>query len=407
MKIALLGVDSSLLELAAAPPQGIEIVRAADLSPAEQARLEQAAPSIPRTGGWETLLTGEVDAVVVARGQDSTARIAQVRRLAAEGVPLLISHPLSNSSLDLYEIELAQRDGKAALVPWLAARRNILLRRIAKSLPEDEIQGTIDQLIFERALEDRSPEVVWNALARDLDMLRAVCGELNRVLATGPREKSDAKITHFTVHLNGPNCPPVRWSLEPARGDAECRLIFVHSRGESVFHLPDRGAWWNESTDEELGGVGVESAYAVDDAFNNLTAAMTGAAPRPSWTDAVRSVELLEAVERSLRRGRQVELRWDENTEASNFKSTMTALGCGLLVFGLLAIVAAAVGQKVAEKLGFVWLAARLGEWPWWLLAFLIVFLALQGLRVLIGDQAAAASAASNDLSESSSDDED
>jgi len=405
MKIALLGVDSSLLALAAAPPEGIEIVRAADLTPAEQSRLEQAAPSIARTGGWETLLAGEVDAVVVARGQDTTARVAQVRRLAAEGVPLLVSHPLSSSSLDLYEIELAQRDGKAALVPWLAARKNSILRSICDAIEQEA--GAIDQLIFERALEDRSPEVVWTALARDLDLLRAVCGELNRVLATGPREKSDAKISHFTVHLSGPNCPPVRWSLEPARGAAEGRLILVRASGDRVFHLRDGGLWSHDADSADGAGEGIASGYVAETAFKNLTAAMAGAAPRPSWTDAVRSVELLEAVERSLRRGRQVELRWDENTEASNFKSTMTALGCGLLVFGLLAIVAAAVGQKVAEKLGFVWLAARLGEWPWWLLAFLLIFLAMQGLKVLIADQGSAASSGSADVGESSPDDED
>ena len=302
MKIALLGVDSSLLALAAAPPEGIEVVRAADLTSAEQLRLEQAAPSIPRTGSWETLLAGEVDAVVVTRGQDTAARVAQVRRLAAEGVPLLVSHPLSSSSLDLYEVELAQRDGKAALVPWLAARKNSILRSICDAIEHDT--GAIDQLIFERALEDRNPEVVWTALARDLDLLRAVCGELNRVLATGPREKSDAKITHFTVHLSGPNCPPVRWSLEPARGGAEGRLIFVRASGERVYHLRD-GLWWHDA-DPEVGGgeeEGVESGSSAAAAFQYLAAAMAGATPRPALTDAVRSVELLEAVGQSRRVG--------------------------------------------------------------------------------------------------------
>ena len=141
--------------------------------------------------------------------------------------------------------------------------------------------------------------------------------------------------------------------------------------------MPERGDW------ELALGAKTESVPDWDPAAEvlaTLQAALAGETVEPSWTDAVRSVELVEAVERSLRRGKQVELRWDDNPEESNFKSTMTALGCGLLVFGLVAIVAAAVGQKVAEKLGFVWLAARLGEWPWWLLGIplpIILLLAL------------------------------
>lgn len=387
MKLALLGVDASLLALAAAPPDGQQVVGATELTPADQAQLERAAPAIPRTDTWEGLLAGEVDAVVVARGGDSTARVAQVRRLAAEGVPLLIAHPLSSSSLDLYEIELAQRDGDAALVPWLPARKHPAIARVAELLADAGPLGTVEQIVFERALVDRGAEGVWTWLAQDIDLLRAICGELNRALATGPREKGEPTVAHLTAHFGGPEGPPVRWSLEPARGVVEGRLILVGAREQAVLHMPEQGPWRLE--------VAAEAPQTFEDwsparaAIDTLSAAQAGEPGSPTWTDAVRSVELVEAVERSLRRGRQVELRWDDNTEASNFKSTMTAVGCGLLLFGLVAIVAAAVGQKVAEKLGFLWLAARLGEWPWWLLGLLVSFLSLQALRLVIADKVA------------------
>ncbi|MFO0898273.1 MAG: hypothetical protein U0836_12690 [Pirellulales bacterium] len=406
MKLALLGVDASTLALAAAPPEGATVVASADLTPAERAALAQAAPGVPGDATWESLLAGGIDAVLVARGESEQARVSQVRRLAAEGVPLVIAHPLSRSALDLYEIELAQRDGRAALVPWLPDRHHPWLERLADLIDDGAAGelGEIEQIICERALADRSPNRVWAWLAHDIDLLRALAGDVNRVLATGPREPSEAALAHLTAHFSAAHGPPIRWSLERAAGEPEGRLLLVGPKARGVLRMPERGDW------ELTLGATTESFAGwspAGEVFASLETALAGEAVEPSWTDAVRSVELVEAVERSLRRGKQVELRWDDNPEESNFKSTMTALGCGLLVFGLVAIVAAAVGQKVAEKLGFVWLAARLGEWPWWLLGILILFLILQGLRLVIVDPAAATAGAdvSSEVGEAADDD--
>ncbi|RMG38641.1 MAG: hypothetical protein D6725_06800 [Planctomycetota bacterium] len=60
-----------------------------------------------------------------------------------------------------------------------------------------------------------------------------------------------------------------------------------------------------------------------------------------TWQHAVRAFEVAWAAERSLRRGRAVELHFDTASERSQFKSQMTAVGCSLLFLTLVLLVGA------------------------------------------------------------------
>jgi predicted dehydrogenase len=58
-----------------------------------------------------------------------------------------------------------------------------------------------------------------------------------------------------------------------------------------------------------------------------------------SWQDAVRSLELDDAVRRSVERRRTSTLEFQEVTEEASFKGTMTLVGCGLLWVSLLLLI--------------------------------------------------------------------
>ncbi len=60
-----------------------------------------------------------------------------------------------------------------------------------------------------------------------------------------------------------------------------------------------------------------------------------------TWQRAVRAFEVAWAAERSLRRGRAVELHFGTASERTQFKSHMTAAGCSLLFLTLLLLIAA------------------------------------------------------------------
>ncbi len=82
------------------------------------------------------------------------------------------------------------------------------------------------------------------------------------------------------------------------------------------------------------------------------------------WSEAVRAFDLLDAARRSLVRRRTVELQFESTSERSQFKTHMTTVGCGLLLytmFGLIGILFVGrmfdprdTQQKQSEVAGFV-----------------------------------------------------
>ena len=60
-------------------------------------------------------------------------------------------------------------------------------------------------------------------------------------------------------------------------------------------------------------------------------ASWTGTPPRLGWTDAIRAIELDDAVRRSLRYRRAYLMDLQDASEEANFKGTMTLVGCGML----------------------------------------------------------------------------
>src|SRR5262245_52824688 len=107
MRIALLGVDDTTLIVAAAAARGGK--HRITLIDGQAARASQAvalAPQAKRFNEWETLLsTAEIDAIVIA-ADEPAVRVEQLRRLIQlqRGIALLVSHPLSLSMLECYEL---------------------------------------------------------------------------------------------------------------------------------------------------------------------------------------------------------------------------------------------------------------------------------------------------------------
>jgi len=98
-------------------------------------------------------------------------------------------------------------------------------------------------------------------------------------------------------------------------------------------------------------------------------------APPPTWHDLTRNVDLLDAVERSIRKRRTIDVYFDPPSERGTFKTQMTAVGCSLLVATLGFVI---VYLMTAAMLDLPVLAKRV------LVALiflpLAIFLALQGL---------------------------
>src|SRR5262245_57875365 len=117
MKLALLGADADSLALAAAAiAVGHEISWQGDLAGADRSRFSWLTAE-DRGEQWEDLHDpGRADAVIVGRGsagQDLRAR--QVQELVKLGRPLLSVHPLFDSVLTYFEVDLARGESHAVV----------------------------------------------------------------------------------------------------------------------------------------------------------------------------------------------------------------------------------------------------------------------------------------------------
>jgi hypothetical protein len=120
-------------------------------------------------------------------------------------------------------------------------------------------------------------------------------------------------------------------------------------------------------------------------ALDGLAEAIRGANIKPDWLDAGRSAELTETIDRSLKRGRTIELHYEEYSEASTFKGTMAAVGCCLLIVGLVLVVVVGVLEDFLRRR-----VPLIPKWPYVLLGVLGLFLALQLLLLALRREPAA-----------------
>jgi predicted dehydrogenase len=344
-------------------------------------RLRAMAP--PRTPemGWESLLHGRtVNAVIVARGPDQELRADELRKLVQAGVPMLVAHPVLDSMLVYYELDMIRRESGCVIVPNMPWRWHPAVAQLAAWIAagDESPLGVVGQAAFERTLRHRDKPSVAAQFARDVDLIRATCGDVTKLAALGS-PTDVATYSNIGVQMSGPGPTVVRWSMGPVEDAPRGRLTFVGQRGKAILHMSESDAWRLETRCD--GQEDTESFLqwnAAEAALEELAAAIEGDPPSPDWPQAARAVELAEAIERSLARGRTIELHNEEFTDIGTFKGTMTSIGCGLLLVGLCAMLGVGIVELIARKQGAIKLADALRFWPYWLVGFLIVFLLLQ-----------------------------
>jgi hypothetical protein len=103
-----------------------------------------------------------------------------------------------------------------------------------------------------------------------------------------------------------------------------------------------------------------------------------------TWDDICRALEITDAVQRSVKRQRTIELYHEQVTEQETFKGMMAAGGCGMLMWVLLLLMVAGLveGLQLPIRNLAIW---RL--WPFFLFAPLVIFLALQLLQFVFREK--------------------
>jgi hypothetical protein len=409
MKLAVVGADDESLELLRwAVTRGDHHLVAAYDGGAFVGQLRQIAPQVRTNQSWEELVVASVaDAVIVGRGGRELAeqtgidhaerRADQLRKLTQAAVPIIVVCPACEAIVG-FEIEMIRRDTKAVIVPYIPRASHPAIAMLAEliTLGDNSPVGRIEQISFDREQTDRGRPAVLEQLPRDIAILRRLIGNIQSVSASGPaaplgRDPLGPKLTeppslaNLSVHFAGDEAHSARWSIGPAIDVDQARVTIVGQRGKAILHMPVNRAWSLQLAGAAATTELFDDVDEPEHVFNQFSLATSGSNKDLTWLAACRDQEAAEAVDRSLARGRTIELFNEEHTEDASFKGVMAMGGCLLLVFTLGVLFLAVVIESLRLPMRG-WAAWRL--WPLYVLVPLAIFLLLQLLKLAVKREA-------------------
>lgn len=397
MNFAILGTDVAILQLAqAAQSLGHDIAWWGDVRTEDRGLIGQlvAAPPEDRMSEWELLLDqGTVDGVLVGRGgvaQD--VRADQLKRLAAATVPLLTSQPVVDSVLPYYEIDMTRRETGGLIQHFNSVISHTAAQRFLDWVRGSRAElGTIQQLVCERQVPGVTRDKVLSAFTQDVEVMAAIAGNIRRVSAVGPAS-ADSSFVSLQVQMTASGVPSLRWSVAGVgsrdelvhftvvgdRGSVRLREMITESKRPNAWQLEtvindQRETQLLDACDPAVGAIERFAAAIGERDATRRTECST-------WEAATRAMEVVDAVELSLQKGRTIEVFQQQLTERLAFRGTMAAFGCGLLLLVFFAVLVIAVlgGAEgiMQEKIA--------PAWPLMLLAGLAFFLLLQAVPFLV-----------------------
>ncbi|MBC7819276.1 MAG: hypothetical protein IAG10_20510 [Planctomycetaceae bacterium] len=319
MNFALVGDDAAAVPLLEAlSGAGHRVVRVAL---AERLLASHTEWSSVSRCSWEELLIDQaVTAIVIAGDSDEVQTAA--KQLASAGKPLLIVPRVPFGAACAYELSLIRDDSHVELMPAFLLRFVPELVSLSQRLATSEL-GAIRRLQVDRELPASSSTSVLMeaeidaAALDDIDLLQWLGGRYDQVTAmrSGLTEQG---CSQATLTLAGSGLPDATWTAR--RGAvAVWRLTVETDRGPILLERPTDAA---APLAMIATFVGSKTPHA------------------PTWSDAVRAFDVLDAARRSLRRRRTIDLHFEILSERQQFKTQMTAIGCGMLMLTLVLMLA-------------------------------------------------------------------
>jgi hypothetical protein len=396
MKLAVLGTDPDTVQIAAAAiADGHTIAWIGDVRPEDSQAMRGVAPAVvDQSRAWELVLDrGTADAVIVGRGvATSELRAEQLKRIAAEATPLLATHPACESVLPYYEVDMTRREMGGIVRHYNPVAGQPVLSELAAWVRDGHpAVGAIHQVTCERRVSDPSRANVLKSLARDAEALATVAGDIKRVSAIGPKI-AQPSFAALQVQMTCAGPASVRWSVgSPAGGDGDVVLTLVGERGTvrlvgfDAASSDEPRAWQLETVRTE--GRDPQTLEPYNAPLASIRQLVEAVAMNVShqpelstWNTATRSMEVVDAVELSLEKGRTLDVHQQELTERLAFRGTMAAMGCGLLLVGFFVFVVVSLfGAAEGEQR-----SKLISSWPAVLLAVLAFFLLLQCAPLLV-----------------------
>jgi predicted dehydrogenase len=319
------------------------------------------SPGLRACRNWEELLTdAEVDAVIVGGRTDECQPV--VRQLVQAGKAVLVAPQIVQSTDFFYELALVESESPGRIFPMLALRGHPLVLQLQDVISQGEL-GNIRHVQVERKIasegaDARAPVMsqaeLASALLIDADLLQALCGSHDQVTAS---RSGDAGLGYSlaTVMLAGPGVPQAVWTATAHAGEGGWRLVVSGDSGRASLDGNSEDGWLRltlqrsglpEVVDESCSDAGMWLLEEFSASMSPQADSAANPAGHPEapiqaslWGELARTIELLDAVERSVRRRRTIDVYFETPSERGIFKTQMTAVGCSLIVLTLAAVV--------------------------------------------------------------------
>jgi hypothetical protein len=420
MQLALLGLDEETLALVrwAVEREDATLVAAYDIPPSMEPQVRRLS-SLARVNdtAWESLLLeGSVDVVIVSRGRqdglqsDGMAadelRADQLRKLIPAGLPLLMVHPACDLLL-AYELDMLRLEGNRRVLVHQSGVDHPAFARLQQiASGEDESVGVAEYVTLEHKLSTRDRGKVLNAFSQDMPLLRRLLGSVHKLTASGPiteamvdplgpKRRDLPSLANLLINLQGAAPYAARWSVGPSSGREEARLTIVGSNGRATLVMTDVEQIWQW----EVEGTHTENERFNRDAewqavWQRIRESLVSNVAPSEWGNVCRDLEVVSVIDRSVQKGRTVELLAEERGEGESFKGVMAVGGCLTLlaVLGVILLAATVEGLHLPIR---NWPAWRL--WPVFVLLPVLAFLLLQTLQVFVRPKARRADEAVDD----------
>ncbi|HMP02011.1 MAG TPA: hypothetical protein PKD86_07360 [Gemmatales bacterium] len=348
--------------------------------------------------GWSVTLHRDLETALalpgidwIIAGDDLTHRPVSLRRALQSERHVFLAHPADLEPDICYEALHILGDTRKRLAPLLPQRTTGVFRQLGQFLQGTEL-GLVQRVEMEIAF---APPPDWEShpLMDLWHWLRLAGGEIAELTALTAEAEEATPVGVLTLSGRFQAGAFFQVVLTPTpqspAGSERVRLTLRGERGLCTLDLP--AGWYGPGSFLASSGAASERreewpATSRPDALLQLARETLAGQGPVTWTDATRCLELFSAVRRSVRRRRIVVLEYESFGEVGNFKSAMTALGCGVLLLIMI-----------------LFFATPTVPWLKWLIVpLLLLFLGLQGLRWLARDEPEVSSASAQGSDEGS-----
>jgi hypothetical protein len=299
---------------------------------------------------------------------------------------LIAVHPVCDMLL-AYELDMHRQDQQGPIFPYCPVANHPLLPPLSAAVDANDLPlGAVSQVVCERtaSADLRDKLAVLDQLAGDALVIGQLLTDVRSVSAAGV-SKEQPTWRNLTVHFASAGSLIARWSIAPQRDAAGIRVTLVGNAESMSIWLPDEPQEGEPSAldvwpRDEIATAEVREAASADGFLERVADVLEANGPwnGVNWEAVCRSLEVTDAVERSVARQRTIELYHETVTEQETFKSMMAAGGCAMLGWALFCLLAVGMieGLQLPIRHAPLW-----RFWPAVMFAPLAVFLALQLLQ--------------------------